>query len=80
MPRDRLVQQRPCKAHRSVTAMVALDVDAGIAASLRAAENEGWPPIRPLHAQRRLRTAAQASADGLVSEAKADAAAQGGRK
>jgi len=50
MPRDRLFQQRPCKAHRSVTAMVALDVDAGIAASLRAAENEGWPPIRPVNA------------------------------
>ncbi|HEX2596109.1 MAG TPA: hypothetical protein VHL61_06590 [Luteimonas sp.] len=29
---------------------MAPDVDAAIAASLRAAENEGWPPLRPVDA------------------------------
>jgi hypothetical protein len=50
MPRDRLFRPQPCKAHRCVMPSMAPDVDAAIAASLRAAENEGWPPLRPVDA------------------------------
>jgi len=77
MPRDRLFHPRPDKAHRCVMPAMALDVDAAIAASLRAAENEGWPPIRPSD-QRRVRTPAQSSA-WLMSEPEADASARSGR-
>ena len=47
MPLDRLIHPRLCKAHRRVRPPKPREDDAAIAASLRAAENEGWPPARP---------------------------------
>ena len=50
MPRDRRFDQQPCNTHRAMPSQ-AQDIDAAIAASLHAAENEGWPPIRPVDAK-----------------------------
>jgi hypothetical protein len=49
MPRDHRLHPQPSNAQRAVP-LEANDVDAAIAASLHAAENEGWPPIRAVNA------------------------------